>query len=140
MARRKHTPEQVIKKLREAEVAMAEGSTVAQASRKIGVTEQTFYRWRAEYGGAADRPGATAQAAGDGERPFAASGGGPDAGQPATEGGGAGKLLSASRRRQCVERIREVLGVSERRACRAAGTTTVDTALRACGPRHTNRS
>ena len=47
MARRKHTPEQVIKKLREAEVAMAEGSTVAQASRKIGVTEQTFYRWRA---------------------------------------------------------------------------------------------
>ena len=51
MARRKHTPEQVIKKLRQAEVAMAEGSTVAQASRKIGVTEQTFYRWRAEYGG-----------------------------------------------------------------------------------------
>ena len=43
--------EKVIKKLREAEVAMAEGSTVAQASRKIGVTEQTFYRWRAEYGG-----------------------------------------------------------------------------------------
>ena len=42
MARRKHTPEQVIKKLREAEVAMAEGGTVAQASRKIGVTEQTF--------------------------------------------------------------------------------------------------
>ena len=44
------TPEQVIKKLRQAEVAMAEGGTVAQASRKIGVTEQTFYRWRAEYG------------------------------------------------------------------------------------------
>ena len=50
MARRKHTPEQVIKKLREAEAAMAEGGTVAQASRKIGVTEQTFYRWRAEHG------------------------------------------------------------------------------------------
>ena len=46
-----YTPEQVIKKLREAEAAMAEGGTVAQASRKIGVTEQTFYRWRAEYGG-----------------------------------------------------------------------------------------
>ena len=51
MARRRHTPEQVIKKLREAEVAMAEGGTVAQASRKPGVTEQTFYRWRADYGG-----------------------------------------------------------------------------------------
>ena len=51
MARRRHTPEQVINKLREAEVARAEGSTVAEASRRIGVTEQTFYRWRSEYGG-----------------------------------------------------------------------------------------
>ncbi|MCY3991332.1 MAG: transposase [Caldilineaceae bacterium] len=51
MARRRHTPEQVINKLREAEVAIAEGSTVAEAARRIGVTEQTFYRWRSEYGG-----------------------------------------------------------------------------------------
>ena len=51
MARRRHPPEQVINKLREAEIAIAEGSTVAEASRRIGVTEQTFYRWRTEYGG-----------------------------------------------------------------------------------------
>ena len=51
MAKRRHTPEQVIKKLREAEVALAEGGTVAEAARRIGVTEQTFYRWRSEYGG-----------------------------------------------------------------------------------------
>ena len=51
MARRRHTPEQVINKLREAEVAIAEGNTVAEASRRIGVTQQTFYRWRTEYGG-----------------------------------------------------------------------------------------
>jgi len=51
MAKRRHTPEQVIKKLREAEVALAEGDTVAEAARRIGVTEQTFYRWRSEYGG-----------------------------------------------------------------------------------------
>ena len=51
MAKRRHTPEQVINKLREAEVAIAEGSTVAEAARRIGVTEQTFYRWRSEYGG-----------------------------------------------------------------------------------------
>ncbi len=51
MPRKKHTPEQVINKLREAEVAMAQGSTIAEASRRIGVTEQTFYRWRNEYGG-----------------------------------------------------------------------------------------
>jgi len=51
MPRKKHTPEQVINKLREAEVAISGGSTVAEASRQIGVTEQTFYRWRNEYGG-----------------------------------------------------------------------------------------
>ncbi len=51
MPRKKHTPEQVINKLREAEVALAQGKTVAEASRQIEVTEQTFYRRRNEYGG-----------------------------------------------------------------------------------------
>ena len=51
MAKRRHTPEQVINKLREAEAALAEGGTVAEAARRTGVTEQTFYRWRSEYGG-----------------------------------------------------------------------------------------
>ena len=51
MPTKRHTPEQVINKLREAEVAMAQGSTVAEASRQIGVTEQIYYRWRNEYGG-----------------------------------------------------------------------------------------
>jgi|TARA_Y100000031_G_scaffold147847_1_gene183361 transposase-like protein len=51
MANKRHTPEQVINKLREAEVAISAGSTVSEASRQIGVTEQTFYRWRNEYGG-----------------------------------------------------------------------------------------
>ena len=51
MVRRNYPPKQVISKLRQAEVAISEGSTVAEANRKIGVTEQTFYRWRAEYGG-----------------------------------------------------------------------------------------
>jgi transposase-like protein len=46
MVRRKHTPEQIINKLREAEVAISQGHTVAQACREIAVTEQTFYRWR----------------------------------------------------------------------------------------------
>ena len=51
MPSKKHTPGQVINKLREAEVVLARGRTVAEASRQIGVTEQTFYRWRNEYGG-----------------------------------------------------------------------------------------
>ena len=48
---RQHTPEEIINKLREAEVVIAAGSTVAEAARRIGVSEQTFYRWRSEYGG-----------------------------------------------------------------------------------------
>ncbi len=51
MPRKKHTPEQIITKLREAEAAMSTGSTVGEVCRQIGVTEQTFYRWRNEYGG-----------------------------------------------------------------------------------------
>jgi len=51
MTKRLLTPERIINRLREAEVALSQGSTVAQASRKIGVTEQTYYRWRREYGG-----------------------------------------------------------------------------------------
>ena len=48
MAKRRHTPEQVIKKVREAEVAIAEGNTVAEAARRIGGTGQPFYRCAAE--------------------------------------------------------------------------------------------
>jgi len=51
MSSRRHTPEQIINKLRQAEVELATGATVAQACKKIGVTEQTYYRWRSEYGG-----------------------------------------------------------------------------------------
>ncbi len=51
MARKGYTPEQIINKLREAEVLLSQGITIGKASRKLGVTEQTYYRWRKEYGG-----------------------------------------------------------------------------------------
>ena len=51
MPRPKNTPEMIIGKLREVEVLVAKGATVVEASRQIGVTEQTLYRWRKEYGG-----------------------------------------------------------------------------------------
>jgi transposase-like protein len=50
MAWNRHTSEQVISKPREAEVELARGTPVAQVCKKIGVTEQTYYRWRKEYG------------------------------------------------------------------------------------------
>ncbi len=51
MGRRTFTPEQIINKLREAEVHLSQGETVGEASRRVGVTEQTYYRWRLEYSG-----------------------------------------------------------------------------------------
>ena len=51
MVRKIYTPEQIINKLREAEIIINQGVSISEASRKIGVTEQTYYRWRKEYGG-----------------------------------------------------------------------------------------
>jgi transposase-like protein len=51
MVRKAFKPEQIINKLREAEILLSQGSTVAEASRKLNVTEQTYYRCRKEYGG-----------------------------------------------------------------------------------------
>jgi len=51
MGRKTYTPEQIIGKLREAEVLLSNGQTVGQACRKLAVAEQTYYRWRKEYGG-----------------------------------------------------------------------------------------
>jgi len=48
---KRYTPEQIIHKLREAEVLLSQGMTTTEASRQIGVVQQTYYRWRKEYGG-----------------------------------------------------------------------------------------
>jgi len=51
MSRKRYTVEQIITKLREAEVELAKGSKTLQVCRKLGISEQTYYRWRKEYGG-----------------------------------------------------------------------------------------
>ncbi len=51
MPGKRHSPEQILGKLREVEIALAKGETVTRAVRQIGVSEQTYYRWRNEYGG-----------------------------------------------------------------------------------------
>ena len=51
MVRKNFTPEQIINKLREAEIHINQGISISEASRKIGITQQTYYRWRKEYGG-----------------------------------------------------------------------------------------
>jgi transposase-like protein len=51
MARKHHKPEEIVAKLRQVEVLLAQGKPATEAVRTLGVTEQTYYRWRAEYGG-----------------------------------------------------------------------------------------
>ncbi len=51
MVKKSHSPEQIIHKLREAEILLNQGANVGEACQKISVTEQTYYRWRKEYGG-----------------------------------------------------------------------------------------
>jgi putative transposase len=51
MKRRRHTPEQIIRKLREAERLLGEGKTIPEAAKELGISEQTYHRWRNQYGG-----------------------------------------------------------------------------------------
>ena len=50
-SRKRSLPEQIIPKLREAEVLIAQGQTISQVAKALGITDQTYYRWRKEYGG-----------------------------------------------------------------------------------------
>jgi putative transposase len=51
MAKKGYTPEQIINRLREAEILLSQGETIAVISKKVGVSAHTYYRWRKEYGG-----------------------------------------------------------------------------------------
>ena len=51
MPTKRHSAEQIVRKLREAEVELDRGATVKDACRKLAITEHTYYRWRREYGG-----------------------------------------------------------------------------------------
>ncbi len=51
MPQKRYKPEQIINKLREAELELSKGNNIGRICRKLGVTEQTYYRWRKQYGG-----------------------------------------------------------------------------------------
>jgi transposase-like protein len=51
MKRKRHTPEEIIRKLRDADAQLANGATIADVSKPLGISETTFHRWRAQYGG-----------------------------------------------------------------------------------------
>jgi putative transposase len=51
MARRKHTPDQILAKLRDADVMLADGLAIAEIAKRLEISEQTYHRWRNQYGG-----------------------------------------------------------------------------------------
>ena len=119
MPKKPFTPEQIVGKLRQIEVLVSQGKTVPVACREAGIVEQTFYRWRKEYGGLQVAQARKLKAQGD-HRHRGLSRGGSGGGKADLEGHRPGKLISPERRRQAVRHAREQ-GLSERHACRLVG-------------------
>ncbi|MBU1287597.1 MAG: IS3 family transposase [Alphaproteobacteria bacterium] len=114
-------PEEIIAKLREVEVRLARGETAASAARAVGVTEQTYYRWRKEYGGLqVDQAKRMKDMEKENARLRRAVSDLTLDNQILQEVV-RGKFLSPSRRCAAVDHVVKELGVSERRACRVIG-------------------
>ena len=121
MPKKRYRPEEIVAKLRQVDVLVSQGQNVADAIRQIGVSEVAYYRWRQEYGGLKTEQGEASEGARAGEHPSSQGDLRPDARQAHSAGSCPGKLLSPARRRACIEQIRAVMEVSERRVCAALG-------------------
>ncbi|WP_156875009.1 IS3 family transposase [Sulfitobacter alexandrii] len=121
MAGKRPKPEEIVSKLRQVEVLQGQGMSIADAVRQIGVTQQTYYRWRKLYGGMGrDQLKRLKELEKENQRLRRAVSDLTLDKLILTEAA-PGKLLSPSRRRRCIDHVRQVHGVSERRACRALG-------------------
>ncbi|MCK6058357.1 IS3 family transposase [Micrococcus luteus] len=120
-SRKRHTPEQVVRKLGQADRMLTDGQDVAAVCRELGVSEQTYYRWRNQYGGLKaddakrlkelEKQNATLK------RLLAEA----ELEKAALKELAGGKLLSPDRRRAAVDHLKRKLRVSERMACRLVG-------------------
>ena len=121
MPRKRYSTEQIVTKLRQAEVELGGGLRTPEMCKKLGVSEQTYYSLAERVRRLTTRPSQAAQGSRAREHAAEEAGGGPSPRQHDSQRGGVGKLLSPSRRRQAVAHVRRQLGVSERRACRVVG-------------------
>ncbi|NQY41717.1 MAG: IS3 family transposase [Henriciella sp.] len=121
MARKRHSAEEIVNKLRQAEVELSKGSSIASVCKLLGVTEQTYYRWRKEYGGLkADQAKKLKELEKENarlKRLLADA----ELDKAILKEAAFGKLLSPSKRRRAVDHVQRRLGVSQRRACRVLG-------------------
>ena len=117
----RYSTEQMVSKLRQAEVELSRGLRTPAVCKKLGGQRANFLPVAEGVWGPAARPGQAAQGARAGEHAAEEAGGRPSARQHDPQRGGLGTLLSPPRRRQAVAVVRHQLGVSERRACRVLG-------------------
>ncbi|WP_090191789.1 IS3 family transposase [Loktanella salsilacus] len=121
MAGKREKPEDIVLKLRQVEVLQGQGKSVQEGVRQIGVTVQTYYRWRKEYGGMSrDQLKRLKELEAENTRLRRAVSD-LTLDKMILAEAAPGKLLSPSRRRQCIDHVRQTLSVSERRVCRTLG-------------------
>ena len=131
MARKRYAAEEIIGKLREAEVVLAQGESVAPVARRLGVAEPTYYRWRREYGGLrVDQAKRLKERERENSRlkRVVADQARDNA---MLRGRRSGKLLRPAKRRRATSYRTDPYAVSERRACQVTGQARATTALRA---------
>ncbi|MEO0637984.1 MAG: IS3 family transposase [Pseudomonadota bacterium] len=121
MANKRHKPEEIVTKLRQVDVLVGQGLARVDAIREVRITEQTYYRWRKQYGGmGTDQLKELKRLQKENERLRKAVSDLTLDKLILTEAA-PGKLLSPARRRACIDQIRSQLSVSERRICRVLG-------------------
>ena len=120
MPKKRFNAEQIVVLLRQIEVLMSQGKAAPVACREAGISQQSYYRWRKEYGGL-ELDQAKRMKDLEREYPPQASRCRSVAGEAGAQGRCLGKLISPERRRQAVEGIRGKDGLSERQACRIVG-------------------
>jgi putative transposase len=118
---KRHSPEQIVRMLRQAEARLAAGATVPEAARELGISEATFHRWRNRYGAMSTSEAKRLKELEKENARLKKLLAEKELDTRHLKGGEQGKLLSPTRRRAAVEHVGRQLGVSERRACRAIG-------------------
>ncbi|MCP9482656.1 IS3 family transposase [Shimia sp. CNT1-13L.2] len=121
MANKRHKPEEIVQKLRQVDVLVGQGMMRADAIREVRITEQTYYRWRKQYGGmGTDQLKELKRLKKENERLRKAVSD-LTLDKLILKEAAPGKLLSPARRRACIDLIRSEMKVSERRICRLLG-------------------
>ena len=121
MKRRRRTPQQIVRKLREAHRLLGEGSEVPEVAKALEVPEATYHRWRAQYGGMKANDVRRLKELERENQTLKAIVADKELENVALKSAGRGKLLSPARRRRAVLTLQDRVGLSERRACLIVG-------------------